>query len=254
MAGLVGDDERLERQADEREVADQVERLVAAEFIWEAQLSFEKPIGRKDDGIFERTAANQAHGAQAVNVFRERKCACGGKLARERVAHDDDFGFLLANHRMGKFDVAAHAKFIGGVNADATVAFRNFEGLHDFQVATLAAKLANARAIEKVHKRLRGAVENGQLERVDFHVDIVDAARIKSGEQMLGGGEQHAIFHQAGGVTDARDVAAVGLNFKIVEVNAAKHDACVWRRGNEANVRTNSGMKADAFGFDRTQD
>src|SRR5579864_2294319 len=227
---------------------------MAAEFIWEAQTSFEKTVRREDDGVFERAAANQAHGAQAVNVFRERKCACGGEFSRKCVARDGDFGFLLANHRMRKFDVAAHAKFVRGINTDATVAFGDFEGLHDFQVATLAAKLTNARAIEKVHEGLRGAVENGQLERVDFHVDIVDAARIRRGEQMLGGGEQHAVFHQAGGVTNARDVAAVGLNFKIVEVNAAKHDACVWRRRNEANVRTNGGMKADAFGFDGTQD
>src|SRR5579864_9767894 len=254
MAGLVGDDERLERQSDEREVADQVERFVAAEFIWEAQTSFQEAVRREHDGVFERTSANQAHGTQAVDIFGERKGARGGKLARESIPRDDDFRFLLANHRMRKIDVAAHAKFVRGINADATVAFRNFEGLQDFQVATLAAKLTNARAIEKVHERLRGAVENGQLERVDFHVDIVDAARIRRGEQMLGGGEQHAIFHQAGGVTDARDVAAVGLNFKIVEVNAAKHDACVWRRRNEANVRTDGGMKADAFGFDGTQD
>jgi len=46
----------------------------------------------------------------------------------------------------------------------------------------------------------------------------------------------------------------VRLNFKIVEVNAAKDYSCVWRGWDKSYVRTNSGMKADAFGFDRTQD
>src|ERR1044071_1209792 len=35
---------------------------------------------------------------------------------------------------------------------------------------------------------------------------------VKKKQQMLGGGNQHAWFHQAGGVTDACDVSTRGLN------------------------------------------
>src|ERR1700722_10322184 len=42
---------------------------------------------------------------------------------------------------------------------------------------------------------------------------------------MLGRRNQHAFFHQAGGVADAGDVAAGGLDPKTVQVDAAKHNA-----------------------------
>ena len=50
---------------------------------------------------------------------------------------------------------------------------------------------------------------------------------------MLGGREQDALPHQAGGVADARHVAHVGLDFEIVEIDAAEHDARVGRRGQQ---------------------
>src|SRR4029077_1938911 len=63
---------------------------------------------------------------------------------------------------------------------------------------------------------------------------------------MLGGGEQDAFFHQAGGIADAGDVAAVSFNFEIVEIHAAEDDAGVRRRGYEAEAAGNGGVESDS--------
>jgi hypothetical protein len=67
---------------------------------------------------------------------------------------------------------------------------------------------------------------------------------------MFSSGEQDALLHQARGVTDARHVAAVSLNFKIVEIHAAEDNARVRRCGIQADVAANGGMKADSISFD----
>ena len=65
-------------------------------------------------------------------------------------------------------------------------------------------------------------------------------------QQVFGGGEQHALLHQAGGVADPRDVAAVGLDFKVVQIHAAEDDARTGGRGNQANAARDGGVKANA--------
>ena len=52
---------------------------------------------------------------------------------------------------------------------------------------------------------------------------------------MLGGGDEHALAHEAGGVADLGDVAADGGNFEVVEVGAAEDDAGTGGRGQQAH-------------------
>ncbi len=85
-------------------------------------------------------------------------------------------------------------------------------------------------------------------------IDVVDATSVKSRKKMFRGGEQDAFLHQARGVTDARHVAAMSLNFKIVEIHAAEDHAGVrWCRM-QADAAANGSMKADSLGFDGALD
>ena len=69
---------------------------------------------------------------------------------------------------------------------------------------------------------------------------------------MLGGGEQHALLHQAGGVTDPGDVPAVGFDLKVVEVRAPEDDPGVrWRR-HQAQVAAHGGVQADSRSLNGT--
>ena len=63
VARFSGFDASEEWQADKREIADQVESLVAAEFVGETQRAIHDAIFGEHDGVVERAAANQAHGA-----------------------------------------------------------------------------------------------------------------------------------------------------------------------------------------------
>jgi len=53
---------------------------------------------------------------------------------------------------------------------------------------------------------------------------------------MLGGLNQHALPHQAGGVAYLGYIASGGGNLKIVQIGAAKDDARAARRGQKAQM------------------
>ena len=91
----------------------------------------------------------------------------------------------------------------------------------------------------------RAAVEDGQLEVVELDDDVVDAHADERGEQVFGGGDEHALAHEAGGVADLGDVAADGGDFEVVEVGAAEDDAGAGGRGQKPHGDRSAGMKAD---------
>src|SRR5690348_15878746 len=168
--------------------------------------------------------------------MRESKGARGGEFAAKRFAANDDFRFLLADELMRKIDEAANAKFVGGVDAGAATGLGDFERLGYLQILAAFTQVANAGLAEHAHEWLRRSVENGQFQGVDFDENVINAARIERCEQMLSGGEQHAVHHKAGGVADAGDVAAVGFDFEIVKIGAAENDAGAGRGGEQTEV------------------
>ena len=87
------------------------------------------------------------------------------------------------------------------------------------------------------------AVQDGQLQVVQLGNHVVHAHADERGEQMLGGGDQHALAHQAGGVADFGHIAANGGNFKVVQVRAAEDNARSGRRGQKAHGDRRSGMQ-----------
>ena len=134
---------------------------------------------------------------------------------------------LLTDEGVGKIDVAADAEFVGGIDPDAAAVFDDFDRLEDFKVASLAAKATQAGLIEELEEGLGGAVEDGDFDVVEVDEDVVNGVGIRCGKEMLGGGEQDALLHEAGGITDASHIVAVGFDWEIVEVDAAKDDAGV---------------------------
>src|SRR5947199_219991 len=168
--------------------------------------------------------------------------------ARQKVAKsvrpNQHLHFLLTYQGMRKIHVAAHAKLIGRIDADPAVSFGDLQGLPYLQIAPLAAQFANAGLLQHLHEGLCRAVQDGHFDRVDVDVNVVDATGINGGEQMLGGGEQNALFHEAGGITNASDVLPLGFNKEIVQVNAAKHDACFGRGRYQANVTVHARVDA----------
>src|SRR5260370_1134524 len=92
------------------------------------------------------------------------------------------------------------------------------------------------------------SIEVPILDGVDVDINVVDAARVNGGKQMLRSGEQNALFHEAGGIANASDVLPLRFDMKIVQVNAAKNDAGFGRGGGQTHVTVHPGMEAHTLG------
>jgi len=198
---------------------------VAAEFVGIAEGAVHYAVLGEDDGVIEGATADEAHGAERFDIGFEAEGAGARENLAEGFGIDEQFDLLLADEWVRKINVAADAEFVGRIDTDAAAVFDDFDGLEDAEVAAFAAEAAEARLIEQLEKRLGGTVENGDFDVVDVYKDVVDTVGVGGGEKVLGGGEQDALLHEAGGVADASDVVAVGFDRKIVQIHAAENDA-----------------------------
>src|SRR3989442_15054791 len=135
MAGFEGLDVGQERQASQRQVANEVQSLMPAKFIWKTQGPVHDAIVGEHDSVFKRAAANEAHGLERLNVTFEAKRPGASKQVAEGLRSDHHFYFLLADQRVREIHVAAHTKFIGGVDAAAAGAFAHVPKLPKPSVA-----------------------------------------------------------------------------------------------------------------------
>lgn len=225
MAGFAGFDAAEEGEPDKGEVADEVEGFMAAEFVGIAERAIHDTVVGEDDGVIERAATDEAHGAERLDIGFEAESAGTGENLAEGVGIDEQFDLLLADERMGEVDVAANAEFVGGRDGDAAAVFDDFDRFKDAEVPAFAAKAAEAGLIKELEERLGGTVEDGDFYVIEVDENVVDAVGIGGREKMFGGGEQDALFHEAGGVADPGDVVAVGFDGEIVKVDAAEDDA-----------------------------
>lgn len=227
---------------------------MAAEFVGVAEGAVHDAVFGKDDGVVEGAAADEAHGAEGFDIGIEAEGAGAGENLAEGFAIDEQFDLLLADKGMGEVDVAADTELVGGIDADAAAVFDNFDGLENFKVAAFAAEAAEAGLIEESEEGLGRTVKDGDFNVVEVDEDVVDAVGIGGGEKMLGGGEQDALLHEAGGVADAGDVVAVSFDWEIVEIHAAENDAGVGGSGLKAKLRVNASVEAHTLGFNRAVD
>ena len=249
VAGFPGFDAAEEREADEGKIADEVEGFVAAEFVRVAKGAVHDAILGEDNGVVEGAAANEAHGAERLDIGFEAESAGAGENLAEGIWIDEEFDLLLANERVGKIDVAADAELVGGIDCDAAAVFDDFDGFENAEIAAFAAEAAETGLIEELEERLGRAVEDGNFDVVEVDEDIVDAVGIGSGEKVFCGGEKYALLHEAGGVADASDVVTVCLDWKIVEIDAAEDDAGVWGSRLKAELGVDAGVETHTFGF-----
>jgi hypothetical protein len=242
VAGFAGFDAGEEGEADEGEVADEVECFVAAEFVRVAQRAVHDPILGEDDGVIERASADEAHGSERLDIGFEAEGAGAGKNLPERVGIDEKFDLLLSDKRMREVDVAADTELVGWIDGDAAPVFDDFDRFEDAEVATFAAKAAEAGLIEQLKERFGGTVQDGNFDVVEVDEDVVDTVGIGGGEKVFGGGEEDTLLHEAGSVTDAGNVVAVGFDGEIFEVDAAEDYAGIRGSWLKAEFSVNAGV------------
>src|SRR6266849_4436110 len=225
MAGFVGLDVGQERQASQRQVANEVQSLMPAKFIGKTQGPVHDAIVGEHDSVFKRAAANEAHGLERLDIAFEAKRAGPSKQMAEGFRSDHHLYFLLADQRVREIHVAAPS-----------------------------AEFSNAALLQHLHKRLGGAVQDRYFNRINVDENVVNAAGIDGGEQVLSGGEKNALLHEAGGITYARDIVALRLDGKVIEVHAAKNDAGFGWRRDKTNVAIDASVESYACGNSRARD
>ena len=101
VAGFFRDHVAQQRLADQRQIADQIQRLVAAAFVCEAQAAgIQDRLAIEAHGVFERRAANQTHVAHLVELIFETEGARRRDLGGVALRRDFDFEHLPSDQRM----------------------------------------------------------------------------------------------------------------------------------------------------------
>src|SRR5580658_5916078 len=108
------------RLPDESEIADKIERLVAAALVGETQsFGILHPLAIETDGVGKRRAANQTHVAHLIQLMRESKGARRRDLLRVALGRHFQIERLVANQGMIVVDIAGEQKTVGRQDGDA---------------------------------------------------------------------------------------------------------------------------------------
>ena len=146
MAGFVRHDARLQRTSDQGQVADQIERLVPAEFVGEAQRAVQD---------CSRSSSTMAFSSEPPRI-RPMACSPAKSCTKPKVRagassrlNDSrstaNLDFLRAHGRVVVVDKAVHAEIVRRIDADAAVAVGKFQRLQHADVAPPAAQSAACR-------------------------------------------------------------------------------------------------------------
>src|SRR5205823_7963373 len=158
--------------ADQGEVADEVEHLVADELVAEAQRSVHHAALVEDDAVLDRAAARQAGRAQLVDVLEEAVRARRRDLLEEAVVLVVKVERLPPDAGVLEVDLVLDDEAVGGNDADALLAVDDFDRLRNAQDRDLGVELADAGGVDEVHEREGAAVNDGDLGAVDDDVDV----------------------------------------------------------------------------------
>ncbi len=86
-----------QRQARQRKIANEIQGFVPSKLIWKAQRPIQHTIVGEHDGIFERSAANQAHSFERFNVALKTEGSRTRQQVTEGVRTHKHLHFLLAH-------------------------------------------------------------------------------------------------------------------------------------------------------------
>ena len=117
------------------------------------------------------------------------------------------------------------------IHGNEFIAFAQFDLAHDPEISARLALPPDSGLLNHLDKGTGAAVQNGQLEIIQFDNGVVDANASKRREQVLGGGDEHALLHQTRRITDASHVASAGFDREAVKVGAMENDSRSRRRG-----------------------
>src|SRR4051812_15057937 len=126
----------------------------------------------------------------------ETKRPSGGNFAAEFAMTQLDLKGFAADQRMGEVDRIRDAVTGPGIDADKLVTFMKLD-LAANAVESTGTTLATESGVkDEVNEWLGAAVEDGKFQIVELDVGVIQTDANTRGEQVFGGGYQHALLHQ----------------------------------------------------------
>src|ERR1051325_4240798 len=234
-----------DRAADERQVADEIEHLVAHELIAEAQGAVHYALVVEDDAVLDRPAAGQAGGAELVDVAQEPVRARRRDFLEEAVVPMIEVERLPADAGVVEVDLVFDDQTVAGGDGDALVAVDDCDRLGDAQDRHFGVELADAGGVDEVHEQEGAAIDDRDLGAVDEDVDVGHAAGVERGQEVLDGADRTVILADRRRGVDRGRRGLQGRDAQAVEVRAHELDAVAGRRGVQLDARVDAGVHAD---------
>ena len=220
-----------DRVADEREVANRVEDLVADELVLEAQGVVENARLAEHDRVLEGAAEREPVLPQHLDVLEEREGSCRRDLFDERFLGNAQRPRLMAKERMIVADAVGDLEVIGGIERDSFVATRHRNRPDDFQIPAARLLPLHARFVNQIDERRGTAIHDRHFGRVQLDDHVVHAHADERREQMFDRLDRHLVTRQTGGELNAREVVHRGRHLVIAQIGTAKPDAKIGRGG-----------------------
>src|SRR5207253_7112018 len=123
----MGSDLSDHRTADQRQVAIEIEDLVAHEFIAKSQRTIHDAALIEDDAVLDGAASGQTCGTELLDIAHEAECPCRSDLPGEVVMFGIEVKRLLADRRLRKVDLVLQHQAIRRHHADALLAIDDFD-------------------------------------------------------------------------------------------------------------------------------
>ena len=253
VASALSHDPAEDAMSGQGKIADQVEHFMTDELVVKAKRPVLHRAPAKDDRVLLRRAPDQSHIPQHFFIFAKPKGAGGGNLGAVGSSGQID-GKRLAADGMGKIDVVSDAVSFAGINGDELAVLTDFNTFQYAQILAPAPLAPDAYLGKGFHVRQGAAIEDWQFQVIELDNDVVDAHADQRGKEMLGGGYEHPLAHDAGGVADLGYVSARRRNFVIVQVGAAENNARSGRGGQQAHVHRRPAVETDSRELDHRRD
>src|ERR1035437_1009584 len=186
--------------------------------------------------------------------MQKSESARGRNLFQEAAVCQPHAKTLLANEGVRKVDGIRNRIGVCRIYGNEFIALAQLDLAHDPQISARFALSSNPCLLNHFNKWTGAAIQNRQLKIVQLDDGIVDADAGKRREQVLGGGDEHALFHQAGGVTDAGNVASAGFDGEAVEIGAVEYDSRSRRRRQNPQADGSAAMETDSSAGHRGTD
>lgn len=185
VAWADGDDVGLEADAGEDDVADDIEDLVADEFILEAQrLLADDLVALEDDGRVERPALDEALFEEFFDVLVDGERAGRGDLRFVGLGIDVDREVLRVDAAVIRRG-AGDAQAIEGQGDDRAAALVDRDRLREREDFAFVGLIDDARLMDERRERTRGAVDDRRFGGIEFDDGVVDAHAAERGEHVL---------------------------------------------------------------------